>query len=109
MAAEAILKRMIMTTDQKIDLMEYVLDRLKGKLDSEQMAFIGESPYIERIDQLNRSFLRDYQALLRALKSTEILEVHAVEHPELKDLQRLVNYVMTLEEQFDKILKKLAG
>lgn len=108
MKASDLLTQMIKTTDQKIDLMEHVLDKLRVLSVTEQRSFVGTSPYIERLDQMNRQFLRDYQALLRALRTSEIRDEHARELPELKDLQKMVTYVMVLEEQFDQLLKNIA-
>lgn len=102
-----LLLELIKITDIKIDLMEYVIEKLEALPLSEQARFAATSSAFDRIDWLNMEFLSCYQKLLAAEGIKEIHEIRLERKEVLKDLKHLVEYAFELENGLEKILSKL--
>lgn len=102
-----LLLELIKITDIKIDLMEYIIEKLEALPLSEQARFAATSSAFDRIDWLNMEFLSCYQKLLAAEGIKEIHEIRLERKEVLKDLKHLVEYAFELENGLEKILSKL--
>lgn len=102
-----LLLELIKITDMKIDLMEYVIEKMTDQSETTQRNFVQSSSTFDKIDWLNLEFLSHYQRFLRQQGIHEIGQVDAKKFDCIKDLKHLVAYALELEQTFDALLKRL--
>lgn len=107
MDGNRLLMELIKITDMKIDLMEYVIEKMAGMSPLSQREFIQQSSTFDKIDWLNMEFLSHYQRFLALENIREIGQVRMDKYSELKDLKHLVTYALELETSFEELIKKL--
>lgn len=102
-----LLLELIKITDMKIDLMEYVIEKMTDQSEVRQRKFVESSSTFDKIDWLNLEFLSHYQQFLRQQGIREIGQVDAKKYDSIKDLKHLVTYALELEETLEILLKRL--
>ncbi len=107
MDGNRLLMELIKITDMKIDLMEYVIEKMAGMSTTSQREFVKQSSTFDKIDWLNMEFLSNYQRFLAHERVREIGQVHMDKYAGLKDLKHLVTYALELETSFEALVSKL--
>lgn len=107
MDGNQLLLELIKITDMKIDLMEYVIEKMSGQIESVQRTFVQTSTVFDRIDWLNMEFLSYYKRFLRLEGIEEIGMISIEKYESLRDLKHLVGYALELETALDEMLKLL--
>lgn len=107
MDSNHLLLELVKITDIKIDLMEYVIEKLESLPLRDQGRFVESSSAFDRIDWLNIEFLSCYQKLLASEGIKEIHEIRIAQKDVLRDLKHLVEYAFELENSLEKLLSRL--
>ena len=107
MDGNQLLLELIKITDMKIDLMEYVIEKMAGEPKNIQRDFVKTSSTFDKIDWLNMEFLTHYQNFLRQEGIKEIGQIALKKYDSMKDLKHLISYALELEQALDDMLKVL--
>lgn len=107
MDGNQLLLELIKITDMKIDLMEYIIEKMAEMSQSNQQDFVQSSSMFEKIDWLNMEFLTNYQRFLRHEGIREIGQISIEKYDSLRDLKHLIGYALELETTLDAFLNKL--
>ncbi len=107
MDGNQLLIELVKITDMKIDLMEYVIEKLVEKPKSLQLDFVKTSSVFDKIDWLNMEFLSHYQRFLKLEGIKEMSQIRIELYESLNDLKCLVGYAFELETSLEDILSKL--
>jgi hypothetical protein len=107
MDGNQLLLELIKITDMKIDLMEYVIEKIADHPEEEQRTFVETSSMFDKIDWLNMEFLTNYQRFLRHEGIREIGQISIEKYDSLRDLKHLIGYALELETTLDAFLNKL--
>lgn len=107
MDGSQLLLELIKLTDMKIDLMEYVIEKMDLLSKSEQRQFVKSSKVFDKIDWLNMEFIAYYQRFLKAEGIKDISQANFHRLEGIRDLKHLVAYALELETCLDDTLSKL--
>lgn len=107
MDSNQLLMELVKITDMKIDLMEYVIEKMAGMSIASQRDFVKQSSTFDKIDWLNMEFLSNYQRFLLKEGVREIGQIKIDQYSGLRDLKHLVTYALELETSLEEILVKL--
>lgn len=107
MFGNQLLLELIKIMDMKIDLVEYVIEKIVRLSTVDQREFVKNSSTFDRIDWLNMEFLSNYQKFLKIDNLKDLSQINTEKYPELRDLKHLVGYALELESSLETILKKL--
>lgn len=107
MDSNQLLMELVKITDMKIDLMEYVIEKMAGMSIETQRAFVKQSSTFDKIDWLNMEFLSNYQRFLMKEGIREIGQIKLDKYSGIRDLKHLVSYALELETSLEGILIKL--
>lgn len=107
MDGNQLLLELIKLTDMKIDLMEYVIEKMTLLSKNEQRQFVKNSTVFDKIDWLNMEFISNYQRFLKAEGIKDISQANFHRLEGIRDLKHLVTYALELETSLDEILNAL--
>lgn len=107
MDGNQLLMELVKITDMKIDLMEYVIEKMTEMSVAVQRNFVKQSSTFDKIDWLNMEFLSNYQRFLMKEGVREIGQVKIDKYPGIRDLKHLVSYALELETSLEALLIKL--
>lgn len=102
-----VLDKLIYLTDQKIDVLEHLIEKLNLAQKEEQRRYIKSSPYADRLDLLNMEFVSQYEYLLKIEGVNSIANVRKDNKEKLLLLKTLVEYAYEMDAELDGILKGL--
>lgn len=102
-----LLLELVKITDMKIDLMEYVIEKMSTMSASSQRDFVKQSSTFDKIDWLNMEFMSNYNRFLRSEGIREITDLKPERYSAIKDLKHLVSYALELETSLENLLKGL--